>query len=54
MGWEELQILAATLYAKEIAAVEDGAGLELLRDQLTHLSEADRGVLRAALADVTS
>jgi hypothetical protein len=48
-----LQVLAATVYASEIAAVEAGGGLELLREQLSHLSKADRGVLRAALADVS-
>jgi hypothetical protein len=51
MGWEELQILAATVYANEIAAVEAGAGLELLREQLSQLSKDDRRALRAALAD---
>jgi hypothetical protein len=51
MGWEELRVLAATVCAYEIAAVESGAGLELLREQLSHLSKANRGALRAALAD---
>jgi hypothetical protein len=51
MGWEDLQILAATVCANEIAAVEDGVGLELLREQLSHLSKSNRGALRAALAD---
>jgi hypothetical protein len=51
MGWEELQVLAGTVYANEIAAVGAGAGLELLREQLSHLSKADRGALREALAD---
>jgi hypothetical protein len=39
------------VYANEIAAVETGGGLELLREQLRHLSKADRGALREALAD---
>jgi hypothetical protein len=51
MGWDELQILAATVYADEIAAVEAGAGLELLRVQLSQLSKHDRRALREALAD---
>jgi hypothetical protein len=52
MGWEELQILAVTMYADEIAAVASGNGLEHLREQLARMSEGSRRVLRAALADI--
>jgi hypothetical protein len=51
ISWDELQILAATLYANEITAVETGSGLELLVERLSRLSSERRRVLRAALAD---
>ena len=54
MNWEELQILAAAVYAHEIAAVEAGEGLEFLREQLGHMRKETRRVLRAALADPPS
>jgi hypothetical protein len=50
MGWEELQVPAAALYASEIAAVGAGRGLSSSW-QVSHLSEGDRGALRAALAN---
>jgi hypothetical protein len=52
MGWEELEILAATICADEIAAVEAGEGLELLGQRLGSLSSEKRRILREALADI--
>jgi hypothetical protein len=52
MGWEELELLAATMCSDRIAAVEAGHGLELLLEQLSRLSKDNRRALGAALADV--
>ena len=51
MSWHDLQILGATLFADEIAAVEAGAGAELLQERLAHVSQETRQLLRVALAD---
>jgi hypothetical protein len=51
MSWEDMQLLAAMLYADNIAAIEAGHGLELLAGQLSGLSSEKRRLLRAALAD---
>ena len=48
MGWDDLQILGATLFAEEIAAVEAGAGAELLHERLAHMSQETRQLLRVA------
>ena len=46
----DLQILGATLFADEIAAVEAGVGAELLHERLAHMSQETRQLLRVALA----
>ena len=51
MGWGELQILGATLFADEIASVADG-GDSLLRERLASLGHDVRRVLREALAEL--
>jgi mono/diheme cytochrome c family protein len=50
MNWDEMQILGATLFAEEIAAVAEG-GDRLLHQQLASLGADERRVLREALAD---
>jgi hypothetical protein len=50
MSWDELQLLGATLFAEEIAAVAEG-GDRLLRQRLASLGADERRVLREALAE---
>jgi hypothetical protein len=50
MSWNELQILGATIFAEEIAAVAEG-GDGLLRERLASLGPDQRRVLREALAE---
>src|SRR5262245_57304573 len=45
MSWDDLQVLFATTYVDEIAAVVNGDGRELLRERLERLSEDERNVL---------
>ena len=51
MGWEELQMLAATLSADEIASILNGSSDQLLRERLATLSPDERHALREALAE---
>jgi len=51
MGWEEMQQLFAAIFVDEIAAVERDGGDVLVREELAGLSEAQRLVLREALAE---
>ena len=48
LGWSEMQLIFATQFAGEIAAVSDG-GDALLRDRITALDEVQRRMLRDAL-----
>ena len=50
MSRADLQILAATLFADEIAAVA-GSADSYLRDRLTALGRDERRALREALAE---
>jgi hypothetical protein len=52
MSWQEQQLLAEILYVDEIAAVLRHDGETMLRARLAALSEAERRVLRDALAQV--
>ena len=51
MDWHELQMLATTLCADEIASVMNGTNDELLRERLSSLSPDERHALREALAE---
>jgi hypothetical protein len=52
MNWNDLQILGATLFAGEIAAVSRGEGDTAVRERLASLSSHQRTVLREALSDL--
>ncbi len=54
MGWQEMQLLAATLLVDEITACAEGAGRALLRERLEAVSEGTRSVLREALAELAA
>jgi hypothetical protein len=50
MGWEEMQYLFAAMFVDEAAALQRAGGEALLREKLAALSEAERRLLREALA----
>jgi hypothetical protein len=52
MPWEEMQLLFASLYVDEIAAVLRGEGRALLRERLIALSDGERRILRETLAEL--
>jgi hypothetical protein len=49
MAWPELQLLASTIVADEIAAVMNGGGRTLLRERLAALTDDERRALREEL-----
>jgi hypothetical protein len=51
MDWQELQMLATTLCADEIASIMNGSGAALLRQRLATLSSEERRALREALSE---
>jgi hypothetical protein len=51
MGWDDLQILGATMFAYEIASVSSGQGDAAVRERLASLSPHQRALLRKALAE---
>jgi hypothetical protein len=52
MGWDDLQMLGATIFAEEIASISIGEGETLLRERLASLGAAERRALRGALDSV--
>jgi hypothetical protein len=52
LGWNDMQMIFATHFASEIAAVTDGAGEAPLRERVTSLDEDQRQLLREALDEV--
>jgi hypothetical protein len=51
MSWDDMQALFAAIYVDEIAAIEDRGGKALVREKLAELSDAQRSILRKALAE---
>jgi hypothetical protein len=51
MDWNEIQILGATVFADEIAAISNGEAGVGLRQRLAELGPDERRVLREALAE---
>jgi hypothetical protein len=51
MSWTDMQHLFASLYADEIAAVQRRGGKAAVRRSVASLSEAERRILREALAE---
>jgi hypothetical protein len=51
MSWDDLQIVGATLFAGEIAAVSHGEGDTAVRERLASLTARQRAFLRDALAE---
>jgi hypothetical protein len=51
MSWDEMEVLFAAIYVDEIAAINDGGGERLVREKLAGLSDAQRRILRRALAE---
>ena len=51
MSWNEMQALFAAIYVDEIAGFQDRGGESLVREKLALLSDAQRRVLRKALAE---
>ncbi len=49
MSWDDMQLVFATIYADEIAAVANGQGDALLRQRLAVLADDARNALREAL-----
>jgi hypothetical protein len=52
LGWNDLQMIFATQFASEIAAVTEDSGDALLRERVASLDEGQRQLLREALDDV--
>jgi hypothetical protein len=52
MSWDELQHLAALVFADEIESVLAQSGREAVRERLVGFSDAQREVLRDALAEL--
>jgi hypothetical protein len=50
MSWDEMQALLASIYVDEIAAVQDRGGKAVVQEKLAGLTDAQRGILRQALA----
>jgi hypothetical protein len=50
LGWDDMQMIFATQFASEIAAVIEDGGDALLRERVTALDEDQRHLLQAALA----
>ena len=51
MGWDDMQMLFASLYVDEIAAAQREGAESLVREKLAALSEDSRRVLREALLE---
>jgi len=51
MSWKDMQCLFATIYVNEIAAVHRDGGEALVCEKFVNLSQDQRNVLRAALAE---
>ena len=52
LGWDDLQMIFATQFASEIAAVTEGGGRTLLRERVAALDDDQRRILREALDEV--
>jgi hypothetical protein len=52
LGWNDMQMIFATQFASEIAAVSDGDGERLLHERVAALDEEQRQMLREALDEV--
>jgi hypothetical protein len=50
LGWNDLQMIFATQFASEIAAVTEDGGDALLHERVAALDEDQRQLLREALA----
>jgi hypothetical protein len=51
MPWAEMQALFASIFVDEIAGIRDRGGERLVREKLAGLSDAQRSMLRHALAE---
>jgi len=51
MSWEDMRYVAATLLVDELVTLERDGGRAVLRRRVARLSNADRRVLREALAE---
>ena len=54
LGWADMQMIFATHFATEIAAVTEDGGDALLRERVTALDREQRQLLREALDEVKS
>ncbi len=52
LGWNDLQMIFATQFASEIAAVTEDGGDALLRERVAALDDGQRRLLREALDGV--
>jgi hypothetical protein len=52
LGWEDMQLIFASQFAGEIAAVTESGGGNLLRDRVAALDDGQRQLLREALDEV--